>query len=137
MSSLYLCDLVQLRLTIRREVTIIPLTLPLKSQIPARQKLALAVEFSLSLIVTIFSIIRFALTSPARGTVAPSWIGAWSSIEQPVSVIVACLASFRVFAIDRRRKNPRAVVQRIKLAQALRDLVGDGLSDPRPYRGSS
>ena len=136
MCSLCACDLVQLRLTIRREVTIIPLTLALKVQIPARQKLALAGVFSLGLIVTVFSVIRFALTSPARGTVGPSWIGGWSSIEQSVSVIVACLASFRVLAIDRRRKS--ASDRAKNKASSSNERSGrSGLSDLRPHWGSS
>ena len=136
MSKLCVCGLVQLRLTIRRKVTTIPLTLALKAQIPPRQKLALAGVFSLSLIVTVFSIIRFTLTSPARGTVAPSWIGAWSSIEQSVSVIVACLASFRVLAIDRRRKSASDRAKNI--ASSSHERSGrSGFSDLRPHWGSS
>ena len=137
MSSLCVCDLVQLRLTIKmREVAAIPLTLALKAQIPTRQKLALAGVFSLGLIVTIFSIIRFALTSPARGTVSPSWIGGWSSIEQSVSVIVACLASFRVLAIDRRRKSASDRAKN-KAGSSHERSSRSGLSDRLPHWGSS
>ena len=88
----------------RFQVTVIPVTLALSSRTPARQKLALAGIFSLSLIVTIFSIICFSLNAPDRPPADPSWIGAWSTIEHSVSVTVACLASFRVYVIDKRRK---------------------------------
>lgn len=97
-----------LELTYEYQVTIIPLTVALRSQIPPRQKLALVGIFSLSLIVTVFSIIRFILNSPSRGTAGPSWLQAWSTIEQSVSVIVACLASFRVLAIHKRRKSKQS-----------------------------
>ncbi|KAL2050101.1 hypothetical protein ABVK25_009604 [Lepraria finkii] len=89
-------------------ITLIPLTLAWKSQIPTRQKLALMGIFSLSLIITIFSIVRFILNSPQLGTAGPSWLQAWSTIEQAVSVSVACLASFRLFVIDRKRKSKRS-----------------------------
>lgn len=92
----------------RFQVTIIPVTLALKSRTPARQKLALAGIFSLSLIVTIFSIIRFSLNAPDRPPAGPSWIDAWSITDHSVSVTVACLASFRVYVIDKRRKSKSA-----------------------------
>ena len=87
------------------QVTILPLTIAIRSQIPPRQKLALVGIFSLSLIVTVFSIIRFVLNAPSRGVAGPSWLQAWSTVEQSVSVTVACLASFRVLAIHKRRKS--------------------------------
>ena len=92
----------------RFQVTVIPVTLALKSPTPARQKLALVGVFSLSLIVTIFSIIRFSLNAPNRPPAGPSWIGAWSFIEHSVSVTVACLASFRVYVVHKRRKSKTA-----------------------------
>ena len=76
----------------------------LKSQIPQGQKLALAGIFSMSLIITIFSIIRFTLNSSGH-VASPIRLQVWSTIEQSVSVTVACLASFRVFVINQRRKS--------------------------------
>ena len=71
--SLHLrCESSKLKLTVIYQVTIIPLTIALRSQLPQRQKLVLVGVFSLSLIATLFSIIRFALNSPARGTAGPS-----------------------------------------------------------------
>ena len=95
-------------LTFGYQVTIIPLTIALKSQIPQRQKFPLVGIFSLSLIVTVFSIVRFALNSPSYGVVGPSWLQAWSTIEQSVSVTVACLASFRVLAVHKKRKSKKS-----------------------------
>lgn len=89
-------------------ITMIPLLMILKSQIPVGQKFALAGIFSLSLINTVISIIRFALNTPSRGIVGPIWIQAWSILEQSVSVTVACLASFRLFAVHKRRKSERS-----------------------------
>ena len=51
-----------------------------------------------------FSIVRFALNNPHRGKTDASWIQSWSTIEQSVSVIVACLASFRILAINSRNR---------------------------------
>ena len=90
------------------EVTIIPLFIASRSQIPPRQKLALAGIFSLGLIITIFSIIRFTLNSPDRGLAGPSWLQAWSTVEQSISVIVACFASFRILVIHKRRKSEQS-----------------------------
>ena len=97
-----------LDLTFGYQVTIIPLSIALRSQIAPGQKLALVGIFSLSLIVTVFSIIRFILNSPSRGVAGPSWLQAWSTVEQSVSVTVACLASFRVLAIHKRRKSKQS-----------------------------
>ena len=80
----------------------------MKSQVPMKQKLILITFFSLSLIITIFSIVRFALNSPSRGTAGPSWIQTWSTIEQSVSVSVACLASFRTLVISNSRTPQRS-----------------------------
>lgn len=102
------CGLGAPKLILKHKVTVIPLGIALKSQIPSGQKLVLAGVFSLSLIITIFSIIRFSLNSPNRGLAGPSWIQLWSIIEQSVSVTVACLASFRVFVIDKRRKSKKS-----------------------------
>ena len=97
-----------LGLTCEYQVTIIPLTIALRSQIPPKQKLALVGIFSLGLIITVFSIIRFILNSPTRGVAGPSWLQAWSTVEQSVSVTVAYLASFRVLAIHKRRKSKQS-----------------------------
>lgn len=83
----------------------------LKSQIPMTQKFTLAGIFSLGLVITVFSIIRFVLNSPSRGLAGPSWIGAWSSVEQSVSITIACLASFRVLMIHQRRKSKHSPSQ--------------------------
>ena len=128
----------------KRQVTITPLSIALKSQIPRGQKLALAGIFSLSLLITIFSIIRFIFNSPSRRAGGSSWIQAWSSIEQSVSVAVACLASFRIYVIDKRRKSQRSPARsrekeksspnshKFRLPSAPRL----GLSDLRIYSGN-
>ena len=116
---LHLCCDSTLKLTVIYQVTIIPLIIALRSQIPQRQKLALVGVFSLSLIATLFSIVRFALNSPTRETAGPSWIQAWSCIEQSISVMVACLASFRVFVVHKRRKSEQnSPRNRVKLSSS-------------------
>ena len=86
----------------------LPLTIALKSQVPTKQKIILSSVFSLSLIITVISIVRFALCSPSRGTAGPSWLQAWSAIEQSVSVSVACLASFRTLIISNGRSSEQS-----------------------------
>lgn len=84
----------------------IPLAIALKSQVSTKQKLALAGVFSLSLIITVFSTVRFALNRPTRVS-SPSWIQTWTTIEQSVSVTVACLASFRTLVISNKQHSSR------------------------------
>ena len=100
------CFLVRrMTLTYHLPVTAIPLTLALRSQIPRKQKLALAGVFSLTLIITIFSIIRFVMVSPDRTTAGPSWLQAWSAIEQSVAIIIASFASFRILIVNKARAS--------------------------------
>ncbi len=143
-SLLLICNFENPRLTMTYEVTIIPLLISVRSQIPPRQKLALAGIFSLGLIITIFSIIRFALNSPDRGLAGPSWLQAWSTVEQSVSVIVACFASFRVFVIHKRRKSEqsssrgRAKSKSRSSSQGVRlPSIKNGISDLRSHWGRS
>ena len=53
-----------------------------------------------------------------------------------MSVIVACLASFRVFAIDKRRKSASDRAKN-KAGSSLEKSIRSGLSDLRPHWGSS
>ena len=138
----HLCNTQTLKLTVNYQVTIIPLIIALRSQIPQRQKFALVGIFSLTLVVTLFSIIRFTLNSPARGIAGGSWIQVWSCIEQSVSVMVACLASFRVFVIHKRRKSEQNTPRsRVKInsssstPRAHLPSVKNGFSDLRSHWG--
>lgn len=70
-----------------------------------RQKLALAGVFSLTFIITIMSIVRFVLNAPSSGVTVPSWLQAWSVIEQSLSVIISCFASFRIYVINRTKTS--------------------------------
>ncbi|KAL9034923.1 MAG: hypothetical protein Q9214_006824 [Letrouitia sp. 1 TL-2023] len=82
-------------------ITAIPLTLAFKSSIPTKQKFTLAVVFSMTLVITIFSIVRYAVNNPHRPPAGPSWLQVWSSIEHSVSICVASAASFRAFVVQR------------------------------------
>ena len=115
----------------------------LKSQIPQGQKLVLAGIFSMSLLITIFSIIRFTLNSPGHGIASPIRLQVWSTIEQSVSVTVACLASFRVFVINQRRKSeqtpPRGCLKNKSSSSSRRvrlPSVKIGLADLRSQGGN-
>ncbi|KAM0794895.1 hypothetical protein BDR22DRAFT_637462 [Usnea florida] len=118
-------------------ITLIPVTLALKSsQTLDRQRLFLIALFSSNLIITVFAIIRFSLNAPDRPPSGPSWIDAWSAIEHSVSVTVACLASFRVYVVDKRRKSASDRAKN-KAGSSLEKSVRSGLSDIRTPWGSS
>ncbi|KAI4161994.1 MAG: hypothetical protein LQ342_004442 [Letrouitia transgressa] len=89
-------------------ITAIPLSLALKSSIPTKQKLTLAVVFSMTLVITIFSIVRYAVNNPSRPPAGPSWLQVWSSIEHSVSICVASAASFRAFVVQRSHAAEKA-----------------------------
>lgn len=92
-------------------VTLIPLTLSLRSQLPVRKKLALAGIFGLTFIMTVTSICRFVLKGPSNGAPVPSWIGGWSVIEQGLSIIVSCFASFRIYIMKQKDPTERSPSQ--------------------------
>ena len=86
-------------------VTAIPLTLAIRSQISVKQKWALVAVFSLALIITIISIVRFVLSNPNNSVIGPSWLGVWSVVEQAVSVIIVSCTSFRSLLLQRARSS--------------------------------
>lgn len=86
-------------------ITSIPLTLAFKSRVPTKQKLGLVGVFSLTFIITIMSIVRFALNAPSNGLTVPSWLQAWSVIEQGLSVIISCFASFRIYVMKKTKSS--------------------------------
>ncbi|KAI9878023.1 MAG: hypothetical protein M1830_002143 [Pleopsidium flavum] len=73
----------------------IPVLMLWNVRISWRRKLALIGIFSLTVIVIIFSIVRVAVVTSTTTQADISWLYMWSNIEMAVSVIVACLASFR------------------------------------------
>ena len=89
-------------------VTLIPLTLSLRSQLPARKKLALAGIFCLTFLITMMSICRFVLNGPSNGAPVPSWLDGWSAIEQGLSIIVSCFASFRIYIMKKKDSSERS-----------------------------
>lgn len=72
---------------------------------PTKQKLGLTGIFSLTFIITIMSIVRFALNAPSTGVTVPSWLQVWSVIEQGISVIISCFASFRIYVINKTKTS--------------------------------
>ncbi|KAL9609935.1 MAG: hypothetical protein Q9167_005331 [Letrouitia subvulpina] len=97
----------------------IPLYLAFKSSIPTKQKLTLSVVFSMTLIITIFSIVRYAVNNPSRPPAGPSWLQVWSSIEHSVSICVASAASFRAFVVQRTHAAEKASSGRRQLSSYL------------------
>ena len=73
---------------------------------PQKQKLALVGVFSLTLVITILSIVRFALNAPGTGAIVPSWLHVWSLIEQSLAVIISCFASFRIYIMHKAKRSP-------------------------------
>ncbi|KAI9652943.1 MAG: hypothetical protein M1831_006272 [Alyxoria varia] len=86
-------------------ITLLPLSLAFKAQFPLKRKLALSALFSLGLITTVFCIIRFAMDEPGKNEYGPTWLQTWSHVEQAVSVMVACLASFRNLVASQDRSS--------------------------------
>ncbi len=89
-------------------VTAIPLILAISSQIPLKQKRALCGVFSMTLIVTLFAIVRFSLNNPFSPPAGPSWIQVWSTIEASVSIAIASAASFRTFVLQQKESSRKA-----------------------------
>ncbi|KAF2464461.1 uncharacterized protein BDR25DRAFT_346681 [Lindgomyces ingoldianus] len=74
-------------------VMTIPFSILWRVRIPLKRRLALFGIFSLVLITIAFSITRLAVIS--HNLADPSWLYMWSSIEQNIAILVACLGSFK------------------------------------------
>ncbi|KAL8784409.1 MAG: hypothetical protein Q9195_009054 [Heterodermia aff. obscurata] len=109
-------------------ITAIPLTLALKSQVPTKQKIGLAGVFSLTLIITIMSIVRFSLNGPGSGVAIASWLQAWSVIEQGISVIISCFASFRIYLMNKTKTRKASSSKDRYMNSFIARKVGDGSS---------
>lgn len=77
----------------------IPFSLLWKVRIPLKKKLILLSIFSLTVVVIVVAIIRVVLISDRQSN-GPKyahidWLYLWSNVEISISLIVACLASFR------------------------------------------
>ncbi|KAL9010509.1 MAG: hypothetical protein Q9173_004570 [Seirophora scorigena] len=92
-------------------ITAIPISMLWKVQMPLRKKLALVGLFSLTMVTTVFAIIRTTSTTVRTTSEANmtdhhdhSWIQMWSSIEQCVAIIIACLGSYRSLFTGHRKR---------------------------------
>ncbi|KAI9820174.1 MAG: hypothetical protein M1827_005796 [Pycnora praestabilis] len=74
----------------------LPLRLLWSLQVNTKQKSALAVIFSVGVIVIAFSIVRVVIVNPETGNVDPVWLALWSMLDSSIAVIVSCLPTFRV-----------------------------------------
>ncbi|KAL9086147.1 MAG: hypothetical protein Q9159_004327 [Coniocarpon cinnabarinum] len=88
-------------------ITALPLTLAFKSAFKRKRKIELAAVFSSTLLITVFSIFRFAVNSPTLGVDPLTWIQAWSQIEQNILIIVACSVNYRIFLSGKLEKERR------------------------------
>ncbi|KAI9652529.1 MAG: hypothetical protein M1831_006720 [Alyxoria varia] len=80
----------------------IPINLLRKVRIPLRKKIALAGLFSIVVITTVIAIVRITMINIIMDRVL-----LWSSIEQSVAIIVACLGAFpSLFIIQSRAPSP-------------------------------
>jgi hypothetical protein len=84
----------------------IPVLLLWNVQISMRKKLALLGIFSLTLITIVFSIIRVAVVTTSHIQPNIPWVFLWGNIEVSISLIVACLGSFRQL-FTKRSATPR------------------------------
>jgi len=82
----------------------IPILLLWNVRISTRKRIGLFGLFSLTITTMIFSIIRVTLVS--TGTQANvSWLYTWGNVEVTVSIIVACLGSFRQLFVKSEGKS--------------------------------
>lgn len=73
----------------------IPIAMLVKVRINMRQKLALAVIFSLVVITMVFAIVRVATLDSLTERPEQTWMYMWSGIENTVAIIIVCLTSYR------------------------------------------
>ncbi|KAL8837434.1 MAG: hypothetical protein Q9170_002518 [Blastenia crenularia] len=85
----------------------IPISMLWRVQMSLRKKIALVGIFSLAVITTVFAIVRVTSISALTKQPDTSWSYMWSSIEQCVAIVVACLASFRSLFTDPKTRLPQ------------------------------
>ncbi|KAL8927555.1 MAG: hypothetical protein Q9208_002360 [Pyrenodesmia sp. 3 TL-2023] len=86
----------------------IPFSMLWKVQMSLRKKVALGSVFSLTVITTVFAVVRVTSVSALTKQPDPSWSFMWSSIEQCVAIIVACLGSFRSLFTNNGARIPES-----------------------------
>ncbi|KAI8944155.1 hypothetical protein F4801DRAFT_572741 [Xylaria longipes] len=85
----------------------IPISLIWNIRIRWEKKLALVTIFSLVLVTISFAIVRVVVVSALTRQPDVSWLYLWSSIEQNVAIIVACLSAFpQLFTNSQRTTKP-------------------------------
>ncbi|OAL45509.1 hypothetical protein IQ07DRAFT_211093 [Pyrenochaeta sp. DS3sAY3a] len=92
----------------------IPFVILWHVRIPLTKKLALASLFSLVLITILFAILRVALITNNSKQPETSWMYLWTSVEQNMAIIVACLGTFRtLFVQDKPYVGPSYSLRQI------------------------
>ncbi|KAL8889133.1 MAG: hypothetical protein Q9192_006063 [Flavoplaca navasiana] len=87
-------------------VIFVPVNLLRKVRLSVRKKLALGGLFSITVIIMVFAIIRVVVVSSYSHQLDQTWLYLWSGVEQAVSIVVACLASFpALFKSSEREKH--------------------------------
>ncbi|KAI0426695.1 hypothetical protein F5Y09DRAFT_350983 [Xylaria sp. FL1042] len=85
----------------------IPISLVWTVRIRWEKKLALIAIFSLVLVTISFAIIRVIVVSKLTRQPDVSWLYLWSSIEQNIAIIVACVSAFpQLFTNSQRTAKP-------------------------------
>ncbi|KAL8733782.1 MAG: hypothetical protein Q9181_003464 [Wetmoreana brouardii] len=85
----------------------LPINILWRVKITVRKNVALAGIFSLTVFIMVFAVVRVAAVGSHSPQPDQMWLHMWSSIEQTVSIIIACLASYRTLftsSSDRRSK---------------------------------
>ncbi|KAI4269593.1 MAG: hypothetical protein LQ337_007189, partial [Flavoplaca oasis] len=88
------------------QIIFVPVNLLRKVRLSVRKKLALGGLFSITVIIMVFAIIRVVVVSSYSHQLDQTWLYLWSGVEQAVSIVVACLASFpALFKSSEREKH--------------------------------
>ncbi|KAI9787411.1 MAG: hypothetical protein M1835_002766 [Candelina submexicana] len=85
----------------------IPISMLWRSQMSLRKKLVLAGIVSLTVITTVFAIVRVTSVSALSRQPDAPWANMWSFIELCIAIIVACLASFRSLFTSSKTRLPK------------------------------
>ncbi|KAL9002118.1 MAG: hypothetical protein Q9188_004939 [Gyalolechia gomerana] len=85
---------------------LVPVNLLRTVRLSVRKKIALSSIFTITVFTMVFAIIRVVVVSSYSKQPNQTWLYLWSGIEQAVSIIVACIASFpALFRSSEREKH--------------------------------
>lgn len=95
-------------------VITIPILILRKSQIKLKQKLAIGVFLSLSVVMVMASITRYAGYQLRVDSIDATWLICWIYLEASIAIIMASAAAFRTLFV-REGPDPRGIKKRQKV----------------------